>query len=101
MYLLTVEEGNLESGAYASVDTDGTTIVQFFVDKDDAIVYNTQLGALGYELFVTELDSDNVDKMCDLLGYAYSIVEPGEIVVPRLETMKFALEDDSVPPAEI
>ena len=41
MYLLTKKEGDLESGAYASVDEDGRPIVQFFVSKDDAICYNT------------------------------------------------------------
>ena len=34
MYLLTKTQGNLESGAYASVDEDGVPIVQFFVNKD-------------------------------------------------------------------
>ena len=86
MYLLTVT-GDLESGAYATVDTDGTQVVQFFVDKDDAVVYNTQLEAIGYDLVITEIEEDKVDKMCDILGYAYSIVEPGEIVIPRLETL--------------
>ena len=87
MYLLTVEEGNIDSGAYASRDDEGTHIVQFFVDKDDAVSYNTQLAAVGYELCVTEAPDDAVDKLCDLLGYAYTVVEPGQIIFPRTETI--------------
>jgi hypothetical protein len=26
--------------------------------------------------------------MCDALGEAYTVVEPGEIVIPRLETLE-------------
>ena len=87
MYILTKEEGSIESGTYATLDTDGVTMVQFFVDKDDAISYNIQLGAVGYELQVTETPDDAVDKLCDMLGHAYSIVEPGEVIVPRAETL--------------
>ena len=36
MYLLTRREGEIDSGVYASLDEDGTSVVQFFVDKDDA-----------------------------------------------------------------
>lgn len=88
MYLLTKQKDNIESGAYATVDDEGTTIVQFFVDKDDAITYNTLLEAIGEELHITETKDDNVDKMCDVLGYAYSVVEPGEVVFPRIETLQ-------------
>ena len=88
MFLLTKEQDSIESGAYATVDDEGTTIVQFFVDKDDAITYNTLLEAIGEELHITETKDDNVDKMCDVLGYAYSVVEPGEVVFPRLETLQ-------------
>lgn len=87
MYLLTVEEGNIDSGAYASRDDEGTHIVQFFVDKDDAVSYNELLGAVGYNLNVTEAPDEAVDKLCDMMGYAYSIVEPGEVIVPRTETI--------------
>ena len=87
MYILTKEEGSIESGAYATLDTDGVTMVQFFVDKDDAISYNVQLGAVGYELNITETPDESIDKLCDMLGYAYCVVEPGQIVVPRAETL--------------
>jgi len=88
MYLLTKKQGDIESGTYASIDKEGTTIVQFFVDKDDAMTYCVQLEALGQELFVTETPDTNIDKMCDILGYAYSVVQPGEIVIPRVETQQ-------------
>lgn len=93
MYFLT-RTGEIESGAYASVDVEGTTVVQFFVDKDDAMVYNVQLEALGLNLHVTEIPDDKVSKICDALGHAYSICESGEIVVPRFETLQDVIVND-------
>lgn len=87
MFVLTKKEGSFESGTYATYDVDGITMLQFFVDKDDATTYNEQLSAIGYELSVTETPDDAVDKLCDMLGYAYTIAEPGEVVIPRFETM--------------
>jgi hypothetical protein len=87
MFLLTKQKNNIESGTYATYDSDGSTIVQFFIDKDDAITYNDHLHAIGYELHVTETPDENIDKMCDILGFAYTIVEPGDIVLPRTETL--------------
>ena len=91
MYLLTKKEGDLESGAYASVDEDGRPIVQFFVSKDDAICYNTQLEAIGQKLSYSEIDSEMVDKFVGILGHAYTIVDEGEMVIPRIETLQHAL----------
>ena len=93
MYLLTKTEGDLESGAFASVDDDGNPIVQFFVNKDDAIMYNTLLEAIGQDIHVTEIDSDIVDKFCGVMGHAYTIVDEGEFVIPKLETLTFALTE--------
>ena len=93
MYILTREEGNLESGAYASVDDDGTPIVQFFVNKDDAITYNTQLEALDQEISVTEIDGDAYEKFCSVIGHAYTVIEEGEFVIPKLETLTHAFID--------
>jgi len=87
MFMLTKNKNDIESGAYATHDADGVTVIQFFVDKDDAISYNTQLEAVGYTLSVTETPDDSIDKLCDLLGYAYTIVERGEIIFPRTETL--------------
>ena len=93
MYLLTKKEGDLESGAYASVDDDGTPIVQFFVNKDDAITYNTMLEALDQDISVTEIDSDAYEKFCSVIGHAYTVIEEGEIVIPKLETLTHTLID--------
>ncbi len=91
MYLLTKNEGDIESGAYASVDEDGTPIVQFFVNKDDAITYNTMLEAIGQDIGITEIDPEMLDKFCGILGHAYSVADEGEIVIPRVETLQHAL----------
>ena len=91
MYFLTTIQDSIESGVYATRDEDGTTIVQFFVDKDDATCYNEQLSAVGYELEVSEAPDDAVDKLCDVLGHAYTIAEPGEIVIPKLEILQDTL----------
>ena len=87
MYILTKVEGDLESGAFASVDDDGTPIVQFFVNKDDAITYNTQLEALDQDIAITEIDADAYEKFCSVIGHAYTVVDEGEFVIPKLETM--------------
>ena len=87
MYILTKIEGDLESGAYASVDDDGTPIVQFFVNKDDAIMYNTQLEALDQDIVITEIDGDAYEKFCSVIGHAYTVVDEGEFVIPKLETL--------------
>ena len=93
MYILTKKEGDLESGAFASVDDDGTPIVQFFVNKDDAITYNTMLEALDQDIAVTEIDSDAYEKFCSVIGHAYTVIEEGEIVIPKLETLTHTLID--------
>ncbi len=92
MFYLTKVENSLESGVYATKDDDGTTVVQFFVDKDDAVTYNEHLTAVGYELTISEAPDEHVDKMCEVLGHAYTIAEPGDIVVPRMETLADAFE---------
>lgn len=93
MFFLTKKSGEIQSGVYATKDDDGTTCVQFFINKDDAILYNQQLEAVGYELEISEAPDDQVDKMCEVLGHAYTIAEPGDIVVPRLETLQDVIGD--------
>jgi hypothetical protein len=93
MYMLTREKNSIESGAYATRDTDGITVVQFFVDKDDALCYNEQLKACNYELEITEVPDEAIDKLCDALGYAYTVAEPGELVMPRMEIFETLLAD--------
>lgn len=88
MYYLTKRKDDVASGTFATMDSDGTRVIQFFVDKDDAMTYNTYLEALDQHLVISETHDEMVDKMCDALGEAYTIVEPGEIVYPRLETLE-------------
>ena len=92
MFVLTREEGSFESGTYATYDVDGITMLQFFVDKDDAMTYSVQLSAVGYDLEVTETPDEAVDKICDILGYAYTVAEPGEFVIPKMEILQSELE---------
>ena len=92
MYYLTKQDNEINSGVYATKDDDGTTIIQFFVNKDDATTYNTQLNAVGYDLVVSETPDDTVEKLSDALGYAYTVVEPGEIVIPKLETLQDSID---------
>lgn len=87
MFMLTKHEDDIESGAYATLDDEGIAIIQFFVDKDDAVTYNTHLSAIGFELSITETPDENIDKICDILGYPYTVAQPGEVVVPRTETL--------------
>jgi hypothetical protein len=87
LYVLTTEPDSLSGGTYATVDDDGHPVIQFFRNKDDALRYVVQLEAIGAVLFVSETPEDNVDKFCDLNDQAYSIVEEGEVVIPRLETL--------------
>lgn len=93
MFMLTRRKDSIESGAYATKDTDGITVVQFFVDMDDAVCYNEQLKACDYELEVTEVPDESVDKLCDALGYAYTVAEPGDLVMPRLEIIETLMSD--------
>ena len=68
-------------------------VVQFFVNKDDAMCYNEQLKACDYDLEVTEVPDESVEKLCDALGYAYTVAEPGELIMPRMEILETLLDD--------
>lgn len=87
LFAITNNPDEPTAGLYATVDSDGATTVQLFVSEDDAISYNTQLEAIGQDLHVSEIsDSNNIDKLCGVLGFAFTIIQPGEVVVPRYET---------------
>lgn len=87
MFLLT-KDGTVQSGAYATRDSSGDIVVQFFELEDDAISYNVHLTALGQDLVVTECQAEHIDKLCDIMGYAHTIIEAGQVVVPRYEMTK-------------
>ena len=93
MYLLTKIQGKVDSGVYASVDDEGTAIVQFFVEKDDAISYNTMLEALDQDIHVTEIDEDMTEKLCSVLGNAYTVIESGDVVIPKMEALQHMAMD--------
>ena len=93
MFMLTKQPDNIESGTYATKDKDGTTVVQFFVDRDDALCYIEQLRAVDYDLKITEVPDEAIDKLCDAMGYAYTVVEPGELIFPRFENLEKLLAD--------
>ena len=85
MYLLT-KTGKIESGAYAIRDNCGAVVVQFFENEDDAESYNTHLTAIGQSLVVTECET--WEALCDIMGYAHTVIEKGQVVVPREETFE-------------
>ena len=76
MFALT-RDGNIENGIYAVSDEEGNTVVQFFMNEDDAISYNVHLEAVDQSLVVTQTPDKDIDKLCSMMGYAYSIIEPG------------------------
>lgn len=89
MFVLTKLEDKLDGGLYATTDAEGNIIVQVFIDKDDALCYNTHLEAIDQGLFVTEIqESYKIQKLCEMMGYAYTIVNKGQVVVPRIETFQ-------------
>ena len=87
MYALT-KDGTFESGVYAILGPDNVTTVQLFVDEDDALRYNIHLEAIGHDLVVTKIEDNLADRMCEMMGYAHTIIEPGHLVVPRVETLQ-------------
>ena len=88
LYAITNNPENPTSGLYATMDDDGLTTVQLFENEDDAVCYNTLLEAIGQNLHVKEIvDHSNIDKLCDIMGYSFTIVQAGEVVVPRYETI--------------
>ena len=98
VYIISVDEKDPTSGMYAVLDEDGQTMVQVFLYKDDATSYNVHLEALGQDLHVCELqDRTPVFNLCEMMGYGFVIINKGEVVVPRIETLKSDLFNRSEP----
>ena len=94
VYVITNEPNNPTGGLYAVQDDEGGTVVQMFLDEDDAISYNVHLEALGQELHVRRVENgDTIHRLCEIMGYAFVVVPRGEVVVPRFETLKSDLID--------
>lgn len=98
VYVISISETDPTTGMYAVHDEDGETMVQVFLDKDDAECYNIHLEALGQDLHVCEVkDGETVYRLCDMMGYGFVTINKGEVVVPRMETLKADLFDRSEP----
>ncbi|QIN96779.1 hypothetical protein [Synechococcus phage S-N03] len=98
VYVISISETDPTTGMYAVYDEDGETMVQVFLDRDDAECYNTHLEALGQELHVCEIpDNEAIYRLCDMMGYGFVTINKGEVVVPRMETLKADLFDRSEP----
>ena len=94
LYAITNNPESPSDGLYATQDLEGNVIVQLFMNEEDAVSYNVQLEALGQNLHVSEIqDENNIDKLCEVMGYAFTIIQPGEVVVPRYETQVFDFQD--------
>ena len=94
LYAITNNPEDPSAGMYATQDAEGNVIVQLFMNEEDALSYNVQLEALGQDLHVREIqDESNIDKLCEVMGYAFTIIQPGEVVVPRYETQAFDFQD--------
>lgn len=94
VYVITKEPNNPTAGLYAVYDEEKNTVVQMFLDEDDAISYNVHLEALGQELHVHKIeDGQSIHHLCEMLGYAFVVIPKGEVVVPRVETHQFDLID--------
>lgn len=98
VYVISISETEPISGLYAVYDDEGETIIQVFVNKDDADCYNTHLEALGQDLYVCEIpDSGTIYGLCDMMGYGFVTINKGDVVVPRIETLKSDLFNRSEP----
>lgn len=98
IYIISNNKEDPTSGMYAITDADGDTMVQIFLNKDDAVGYNIHLEALDQELHVCEvLDGDPVYSLCEMMGYGSVTIKKGEVVVPRIETLKSDLFNRSQP----
>jgi hypothetical protein len=52
------------------------------------------LEALDQNICVTEIEDDMIEKFCSVMGHAYSVVDEGEFVIPKLETLEHVILND-------
>lgn len=82
MYLLTLSDKS-EKGAYAIETSDGSKVLQMFLDKDDAIRYSGLLEADGFpDLDIIEIKEEEAIYACSNFGYNYCIITPDDFVIP-------------------
>ncbi len=60
--------------------------ILIFRNEDDAIRYREQLSAIDMDTKLIEMDKVELLSLCDISEYSYVIVEPNELVFPRIET---------------
>ena len=86
MFILTDKR---TGGVYATKNNKKNgKVVQVFEDEDDAARYMILLEAEDYtdELEIMEVDTELVAMNCDSYGYSYAIVEPTDLIIPKLDT---------------
>lgn len=88
-FVITNDKEDPTAGMYATTDNYGNTIIQLFLDRDDAISYNIHLEAIGMELYVVGIeDGDSIRQLCEMMGHGTTTINKGEVTVPRIETLK-------------
>ena len=82
MYIL-VHGGEQAEGAYAVLDKNGNKVLFFFEEEDDAERYAMMLYAdEEIPLRLIEVNFTTAVKTCVENGYKYSVITPGDIVIP-------------------
>lgn len=82
MYMLSANNGE-DSGAFALENEDGTKLIYFFEEEDDAERYLGLLEADDYPaMIVVEVDKEVAIKACKLYNYSYAIITPNDFVFP-------------------
>ena len=85
MYMYILVHGGEEQteGAYAVLDKSGNKVLFFFEEEDDAERYAMMLYAdEEISLRLIEVNFPTAVKTCVENGYKYSVITPGDIVIP-------------------
>jgi hypothetical protein len=82
MYILTLK-GKKHEGAYAVEISDGSKVLQMFVEYDDAIRYIGLLEADGFpDMEPLEIEEHDAIAACENFGYNYCVITPDDFVIP-------------------
>lgn len=88
MFILTLKDRK-DEGAYAVETSDGSKVLQMFVDQDDALRYIGLLEADGFpEMQLIEIDEEEAVNACESFGYNYCVITPEDFVIPP-ETVSY------------
>lgn len=94
LYVLSPGGDIYKDGVYASVSVDGTREVVIFTNRDDVVRYQIQLDAIDVSMDIVEVETSELTTYCELNNFAYVIVEEGELVFPRVETLSLLADND-------